>query len=133
VGAVERRGAVAAAQAALDGALDVVGGDVIALGGRQGVLERQVGGRIGARALADGRLDRPDVLADDLAALVVVRGLLALDLRPLVMTCHPRLPFDPGRRVAATQVSDQNTPFASSFYRTLARPPSTSTSQAGVP
>src|SRR5690606_34415435 len=72
--------ALAAAQRALDGALDVVDGHVVALRGRQGVLQGQVGGRVAAAAGAHRGLDGADVLADDLAALLVERALLTFDL-----------------------------------------------------
>jgi len=82
------RSALGAAQRTLDRPVDVVRRDVVRLRSAESVLERQVGGRIVASAFADSALDGADVLADDLAALIVVGRLLALDLRPLVVTCQ---------------------------------------------
>src|SRR5690606_11316394 len=83
--------AFAAAERPLDGALDVVQGYVVALRGRQRVLQREVDAGVTAAARAHGGLDRADVLADDLAALTVQHRLLALDLGPFAMSCQGRV------------------------------------------
>jgi hypothetical protein len=78
----------AAAERTLDGAIDVVHRNVVRLGCAEGVLEVQIDRRVSATALADSGLDGTDVLADDLAALLVVGSLFPLDLRPLVVPCQ---------------------------------------------
>src|SRR5690606_22193893 len=83
--------ALAAAERALDGALDVVEGHVVGLGGRERVLQRQVDTGVTAAASAHRGLDRADVLADDLPALTVEDRLLALDLGPFAVSCQVRV------------------------------------------
>ena len=80
-------GALELAGALLDGALDVVGGHVGALG----LVDRGAQARVGVGvAAADAGGDRhlADELGEELAALGVERALLVLDRVPLGMSGH---------------------------------------------
>ena len=69
------------AGAALDGALDVVGGHVLGFGGGDGSAEAGVAVGISS-ALLGGDGDFLDEAGEDLAAFGVKRALLMLDCRP---------------------------------------------------
>src|SRR5690606_30582701 len=100
--------ALATAECALDGTLDVVERDVVGLGRSQGVLQRQVDAGVTAAACAHGGLDGADVLADDLAALTVQHRLLALDLGPFAMSCQKRV-LQPATQAAHRRAGTHST------------------------
>jgi hypothetical protein len=80
-------GVVLAAGAALDGALDVVGGHVDLTGLLHGQAQPEVADGVGT-ALARRHRQLAGHLGEDLAALGVDDRLLVLDPRPLAVTGH---------------------------------------------
>lgn len=81
-------GAFPAALELLQEALNVLHGHVVGPGGLNGVSQLDIGLGVRASPGAGRRLDGPQVLGDELAALQVVRGLLALNLSPFAVTGH---------------------------------------------
>ena len=75
--------------AALDGALDVVVGHVLGLGGSDGAAQARIA--VGITARLGGDADFLDELRENLAALGVERTLFVLDCRPFGMAGHGNL------------------------------------------